>query len=184
MADIFNVKFKIWFEKNGKPLIGEGGAKLLQAIKETGNLKEAIQRLGWSYRYAWGYIKKLEERLNGKVVLPYKGGFKGGGGMKITPLGEKIIKTYSRFNNFIKSALKNTHLWMAYGLKNETVNRINGFIKDIHIGSETAMITIEVPEEHIVSSIITSESVKKLAISKNEEVKVVIKATEIMVDER
>jgi len=182
MVDPFTIKFKLWLEKDGIPLIGSGGAKLLQAIKEEGNLKSAIKKVGVSYRYAWGYLKKLEKRLGGKIVIPHKGGFKGGGGMSITELGEKILRIYTRFNNFISVSLKNPHLWMAYGLKNLTVNRLNGSVKDVKIGSETAKVVIEVPAGNEITSIITSDSIRNLGLQSGQVVDIVIKATEVMVD--
>jgi molybdate transport system regulatory protein len=182
MKEDIKINFKIWIERENKPLIGAGGAKLIQAIKETGSLQSAIKKIGWSYRYAWGYLKKLEGVLKAPVVITYKGGFKGGGGMKLTSLGEEIIRIYNRFNNYVNDALNNPSLWMAYGIKSKKINYFNGKITKIQLGKNTAEVEVEVPKPHSAVSIITSRSIDNLDISPGEEVNVVVKATEVMLD--
>ena len=184
MEEDIEVKFKIWFTKNGENIIGYGGAKLIEAIAETGNLQSAIKKIDWSYRYAWGYLKKLEKRLGEPIVIRHKGGFKGGGGMKLTVFGEKIIRIYNRLNEFVSNALNNPHLWMAYGLKNLTVNYLEGEISEIHFGKETAEVSIEIPKISEIKSIITTNSINNLQLDLGQEVSVVIKATEIMLNKK
>ena len=177
-----SVNYKIWFEKNGIPIIGTGGAKLIEAINETGNLQAAIKKIGWSYRYAWGYLKKLEKRLGTPIVETFKGGFKGGGGMKLSDFGRQIIRIYNRFNNFISDTLNNPQLWMAYGLKTKKSSVLEGEIKEVNFSKDAAHVSIEVPKICDLISIITSVSIENLGISVGDEVSVVIKATEIMLD--
>ncbi|MHA1410936.1 MAG: TOBE domain-containing protein [Candidatus Odinarchaeia archaeon] len=184
MSEKVKVNFKVWFEKDGVPIIGAGGAGLLEAIKETGSLQAAVEKIGWSYRYAWGYLKKLEDRLGTPIVIPHKGGFKGGGGMELTQVGEEILKTYNRFNTFLFDSLNNPSMWMAYGLKNREISKLNGVISDIKIGGEAALISIDIDDPGEIISIITVDSIKNLGLSIGEEVDVVIKATEVMVDRR
>lgn len=87
------VKWRIWFEKDGRHVMGKGGAEILRAIKEYGSLSKAAKALGMSYRFAWKYITKMEKALGDKVVERERGG-KEGGGAKLTELGEKILKMY------------------------------------------------------------------------------------------
>ena len=54
---------KVWFEVNGRFAIGEGGFDLLRAIRLRGSLTEAAKDVGWSYRHAWGYLRRAEQAL-------------------------------------------------------------------------------------------------------------------------
>lgn len=58
------LRTKYWFEIEGKFVIGEGGVELLRAIERTGSLVRAAQSVGWSYRHAWGYIRRAEDALD------------------------------------------------------------------------------------------------------------------------
>ena len=85
---------KIWLETDEGYVFGPGVYNLLKAIKEKGTLKEASQSLDMSYRYAWGLIKKAEEKLEAPLIEATKGGRRGGGSSKITELGEHYIMDF------------------------------------------------------------------------------------------
>ena len=87
---------KIWLETNEGYVFGPGVYNLLKAIKEKGTLKEASQSLGMSYRYAWGLIKKAEEKLEAPLIEATKGGRRGGGSSKITELGEHYLLDFEK----------------------------------------------------------------------------------------
>jgi molybdate transport repressor ModE-like protein len=85
---------KIWLETDDGYVFGPGVYNLLVAIQEKGTLKEASQQLDMSYRYAWGLIKKAEEKLGASLIKAKKGGRQGGGSSRITNLGESYIKEF------------------------------------------------------------------------------------------
>ena len=103
---LFKPASKIWLETDEGYVFGPGVYSLLKAIKETGTLKEASQQLDMSYRYAWGLIRKAEEKLGDKLIDASKGGRQGGGSSTITELGghfiadfEKIQKAWQEFRD-------------------------------------------------------------------------------------
>ena len=55
-------KFKLWFEVEGKPVIGEGRADLLLEIYECGSLSKAAKKLNISYRRAHDLVNSINER--------------------------------------------------------------------------------------------------------------------------
>ena len=71
------VSSKVWLELHGEPLIGKGGAKILETIKQVESISNAAKKTGMSYRYVWNYLSKLERRLGEPVVTTFKGGKKG-----------------------------------------------------------------------------------------------------------
>ncbi|WEU40796.1 MAG: molybdenum-dependent transcriptional regulator [Candidatus Odinarchaeum yellowstonii] len=182
MNDKLKVNFKLWLEKNDEPVIGKGGIKLLEEINKTGSLQSAIKKLGVSYRYAWGYLKKIEEAVGEPLIKSYKGGFKGGGRTELTAKGLEIIRLFNRFETFLVTALQNTTLWEAYGLKTEEINSMRGIVEEVKVGGEVAELTVNVTDGIEVVSIITAESIRALDLKDNDEVKVIIKATEITLD--
>jgi len=62
------IKFKLWLDKDGHTLFGEGREKLLKAIDECHSLFGAAKQLKMSYRAAWGKIKVTEKRTGIKLV--------------------------------------------------------------------------------------------------------------------
>ena len=90
---------KIWLETDDGYVFGPGVYNLLKSIRETGTLKEASQSLDMSYRYAWGLIRKAEDKLGDKLIEASKGGRQGGGSSSITELGEHFIKDFEDIQN-------------------------------------------------------------------------------------
>lgn len=93
------IKFKIWIEKDGEHVIGKGGARILRMIDEEGSISAASKKLGMSYRYVWGYVRRIESVV-GRVVSSYKGGSKGGRSV-LTERGREIVKHYEFYEKII-----------------------------------------------------------------------------------
>ncbi len=95
-----DIKFRLWIEKEEKHVAGKGGVAILKAIDEEGSISGASKKLGMSYRYVWGYVKKMEEAV-GKVVESEKGG-SGGGRTVLTEKGKEIVRLYEFYENLVK----------------------------------------------------------------------------------
>jgi len=93
------VRFRIWLEKEGKPIISEGKYRLLKEIEKTGSIKEAAQKLGLSYKRAHSQIRVMEERLGEELVERRRRK-----GAVLTRTGKEILKEYERvFSAFQKT---------------------------------------------------------------------------------
>ena len=86
--------FKLWLETEEGFVFGPGVEALLRKVIEKGTLKEAASSLGMSYRFAWGLIKKVEEKIGEPLIKAHKGGRSGGGRTEITPLGQQFIEDF------------------------------------------------------------------------------------------
>lgn len=84
--------------------IGPGKMELLAALVETGSLNEAARRLGMSYMRAWTLINTMNDCFTEPVIVAERGG-KGGGGMKVTETGRKVLALYQEIE---ETALKST----------------------------------------------------------------------------
>jgi molybdate transport system regulatory protein len=84
---------KIWLERDGEVLFGQGRLELLRGIREYGSLAETARHLGMSYRAAWGRLKSSEDRLGHKLAekVPAAGR---GQKLILTPLAESLIQDF------------------------------------------------------------------------------------------
>jgi molybdate transport system regulatory protein len=149
------VSCKVWLELRGEPLIGKGGAKILETIKQVESISNAAKTTGMSYRYIWNYLSKLERRLGEPVVTTFKGGNKGGGGAKLTRLGIKLLDEYKQaeFN------MANNVNIQTSGVEVGSENHLKGTILEIAqkdafanikiITKAPAKLTLTVPKESV-----------------------------------
>jgi molybdate transport system regulatory protein len=85
------VRYKVWLEKEGEPIISEGKWRLLVEIDRLGSIKEASESLGLSYKRAFSQIKAMEERLGFKVLER-----KRGSGARLTERGRRLVEEFDR----------------------------------------------------------------------------------------
>ena len=101
------LSFKIWIEAADKPVLGKGGAEILEHIQREESISKAAKNLGMSYRYVWGHLKKTEKAVGEPIVETFKGGKAGGGGARLTKLGESLLMEYRRMESYFDNALAN-----------------------------------------------------------------------------
>ena len=89
-------RVKLWVEKDGLLVFSDYRAELLDRIARTGSISGGAERMGLSYRRAWGKIKEIEHNLGVRLVQSEVGGL-GGGRTKLTPEGEEILARYRAF---------------------------------------------------------------------------------------
>jgi molybdate transport system regulatory protein len=172
---------KVWLEYKGKPLLGKGGAQILEAIKEVESISKAAKKVGMSYRYVWNYLAKIEKTLQEPIVQTYKGGRKGGGGAHLTKLGENLLKDYMRVEGYVGEIIGDEEYWEAVGLKISARNRLKGTVQQVDKGVVTAKVKIKIEKPVVVTALISKEAVEELDIKAGDKVQAVIKATEVMV---
>lgn len=81
---------KRWIEVDGRFAIGEGGSGLLRAIEAEGSLTRGARRVGWSYRHAWGYVKRAETVL-GVPLLATRSGKGNARGTRLTEQAKAVV---------------------------------------------------------------------------------------------
>ncbi len=87
------VKVHVWFERDNGVYFGHGRYELLLLISELGSLKLAAEKMGISYRGAWGKIKKTEEVIGQPLI--YKDNNKEG--YKLTEFGRDFVTEFSSY---------------------------------------------------------------------------------------
>ena len=88
-------RVKLWWEKDGKLVFSDYRAELLKSVRETGSLALAAERMGLSYRRAWGKIREIEDNLGQALVESRRGGASGGR-TRLTPLGDSLLDQFER----------------------------------------------------------------------------------------
>jgi molybdate transport system regulatory protein len=104
-----NARFKLWLNtEDAEGVFGDGKWRLLSAIEKEGSLRAASDKLGISYRKAWGDLKKAEEALGVELVAKQRGG-SCGGGSGLTETGKKWVRRYAKFRSDIEKATKQAY---------------------------------------------------------------------------
>ena len=102
---MYELKLRIWLERDGRFIISEGRAELIRKVKETGSLSEAAKQMGMSYRHAWGILHRISQNAGGEIVRSVRGG-KAGGVSVLTPFGEDILREYDNKAASLRSLME------------------------------------------------------------------------------
>ncbi len=87
-----DLKMKLWVEKEGRVVYGDGRHQLLSAIEKTGSLAGAARALKMSYRAAWGRLKASEKRLGISLVERSSEGRRG---HQLTSQARELMKLFA-----------------------------------------------------------------------------------------
>ena len=101
----------IFLDENGEKFFGEGPARLLHEIEETGSLRAAAISMGMAYTKALKLIKNAEAALGFELILRVTGG-KNGGGSQLTKEGKEWLERYESYCEACK--LANSRLYMEF----------------------------------------------------------------------
>ncbi len=91
------LRSKRWIEVNGQFAIGEGGGELLRAIEAEVSLVGGARQVGWSYRHAWGYVRRAE-RVLGVPRLSTKPGKGRTRGAVLTSDARTVVATFLKMS--------------------------------------------------------------------------------------
>lgn len=114
LIDVLVPKAKVWLELDGELILGRGGALLLRAIEEHGSISQALKAIPEdvlgemetpSYRFAWGYLRKVEDRLGAPIVEKRRGHREGPGGTALTRLGRELLKRYEAYEKKLEQIM-------------------------------------------------------------------------------
>jgi len=160
--------FKVWLETDEGHVFGPGVYSLLRKVEETGTLKEAAQAIGMSYRYAWGLVKKAEEKLGQPLLKAHKGGRAGGGGAELTEVGRQFLEEFSRIEAVVSQLSRDA--WQLGGFG--TSNKVEGVVIDLMMTEESAEITLSLKESTLVRLVIPQKLISEKGITEGDHLKV------------
>jgi molybdate transport system regulatory protein len=98
------LRLHLWLESDQGIYFGIGRVQLLNAIEELGSLRKAADKLGMSYRAAWGKIKATEKAAGVKLLK--RRGHRSEG-YELTPAGKDLRDRFLQWYNLVEeTALK------------------------------------------------------------------------------
>ncbi|MGB6607909.1 MAG: LysR family transcriptional regulator [Atribacterota bacterium] len=95
---ILKLRYKLWLEKDGEKIFGDGPLDILHRVERTGSLRQAAEEINMSYSQAWNLMKDLEKRL-GFNLLKRKVGGERGGGSEITEEARELMMKFEIFRD-------------------------------------------------------------------------------------
>ncbi len=84
---------------------GPGKIELLRKLAEGHSISSAARALGMSYKRAWALIDTLNRGF-GKPVVETSSGGRGGGGARLTDLGEELVARYLALEAKVNAAVQ------------------------------------------------------------------------------
>lgn len=101
----------IFVDEQNEKFFGEGPARLLLGIEETGSLRASALSMGMAYSKALKLLKHAEAVLGFPLTTRSIGG-KDGGGSALTPQGKEWLNRYEAYRNACIAA--NQKLYQEY----------------------------------------------------------------------
>jgi molybdate transport system regulatory protein len=181
---------------NGENVLNETRFTLLEQIAATGSITQAGRAAGISYRTAWLAIDHLNELSDKPLVVRTTGG-KTGGGTRLTPEGESLLRIYKavradhvRYLEHLRLGLEDfdrfLRLTRKLALKTSARNQLFGKVERVSGDKLGAKVILGLhghahSHSHSMSAIrlvaqITQESVENLGLRVGTEAYALIKA--------
>jgi molybdate transport system regulatory protein len=171
---------KVWIECDGEPVLGKGGAEILEKVAMTNSLSRAASSLDMSYRYVWNYVQKMERAVGEPVVETYRGGKSGGGWAKLTETGQNLLSEYRKLDYCLSEFLSDPGREVIR-LKISARNRLKGKVLSVEKDRITGKVKMEIKVPAIITAVITKEAIEELDIKVGDEVEAIVKSTEVMI---
>jgi molybdate transport system regulatory protein len=173
--------YKIWLEDNGRPILGKGGAEILEQIQNDQSISTAAKHLGMSYRYVWNYLQKIGKTIGEPVVETFRGGKSGGGGAGLTKQGRNLLNEYKRLEAYLGKVLDEESVREVKRLKISARNQLKGKVTSVEKNGLMAKVKVEITVPVTVTAMISKEAVEDLGIKVGDQVQAIVKATEVMI---
>lgn len=91
--------------------LGPGKAELMEGIRDAGSIAAAGRRMGMSYQRAHDLVAALNADFREPLVATAMGG-PGGGGARLTPLGEAVLDAYRKAEEAAEEAVRDRLAWL------------------------------------------------------------------------
>jgi molybdate transport system regulatory protein len=95
--------------------LGPGKAELLEGIRDAGSIAAAGRRMGMSYQRAHDLVVALNADFREQLVATAMGGT-GGGGARLTSLGEEVLRAYREAEAAAETAVADRLVWLRSAL--------------------------------------------------------------------
>jgi molybdenum ABC transporter molybdate-binding protein len=97
----WTVGLRLWVERGGQALLGQGRTDLLEGIDRWQSISAAARHLGMSYRRAWLLVQAVNEAAGEALVSTGRGGTRGGGA-SLTPRGRVAVDHFRELQQHLR----------------------------------------------------------------------------------
>lgn len=143
---------KVWLSRDGENILNETRFALFEHLAATGSITQAGQAAGISYRTAWLAVDQLNQLSDKPLVMRTTGG-KSGGGTRLTPEGESLLRVYqavradhARYLESLRLSLEDFERFMRLhrklALKTSARNQLFGKVESLAGDKLTAQVVL------------------------------------------
>ncbi|WP_319381045.1 TOBE domain-containing protein [Thiomicrorhabdus sp.] len=172
---------------------GQRRLELLYKVGRLGSLNAAAKACQMSYKGAWQAIDAMNLAAGEDLVRAQKGGA-GGGGMVLTPAGEKLVAAYQLFSEQMQHWVRQLEelspdMWgqleimRKVSMKTSARNLFNGVVTEIKKGEVNCEVILSVGKGSEVVAQITPESLERLELEVGSDAFALIKASWVILSE-
>jgi molybdate transport system regulatory protein len=101
----FQIKGRLWLEKNGETFLSWGRVVLLERIRDLGSIAAAARSMDMAYSHAWSLVAEMN-RLAGQDLVARTFGGRHGGRAWLTPAGEAAVAQFWRLADTFREWLQ------------------------------------------------------------------------------
>ena len=102
LGEGLEIRAKSWITAGGETFLAYGRILLLEKIHDFGSISAAARSIGMSYRRAWWHIEAMN-RLSKRPLVETAVGGRGGGGARLTSVGEAAVRVYRLLDSGTKA---------------------------------------------------------------------------------
>ena len=180
----------VWMTVGGENLGGPARVALLAKIAECGSITQAAKSIRMSYKAAWDSIDMMNN-LAGEPLVERLTGGKGGGGTRLTPRGEQLVRNFQlveqEHRRFVQQLGQRSagladdyFLIRRVSMRTSARNQFFGKVSSVKAGAVNDEIELEVTGNHKIVAVITHASTEELGLRVGAEAFALIKASSII----
>ncbi|CAM3184117.1 TOBE domain-containing protein [Pseudomonas plecoglossicida] len=154
---------------------------LLQHIADQGSITRAAKAAGISYKAAWDAIDELNNLASQPLVERSTGG-RGGGGARLSPEGERVLRLYQRLQNLqaqlLEAAEESSDLDLLgrLMLRTSARNQLQGQVSGLRREGRHDRVSLALGSGLEVHALITPDSTERLDLTLGTMVVALLKA--------
>ncbi|QIL20307.1 TOBE domain-containing protein [Thermomonas sp. HDW16] len=169
-------------------------ARLLQAIHGHGSISAAARAVGMSYKGAWDAVAALNKLVGEPLVTTETGG-SGGGGARLTPMGQRVLAFHGALTALQQRLLANSadagdgdleHMLRRLDnlmLKTSARNQYEGTVQSIQRGAVNSEVILALDGGERLVAIVTNGSVDELGLAEGSSAIALVKASFVLLAE-
>jgi molybdate transport system regulatory protein len=190
MEQGFALQGTVWMTVGGENFGGPGRVDLLAKIAETGSISQAAKAIRMSYKAAWDAIDAMNN-LAGEALVERLTGGKGGGGTRLTPRGEQLVRNFRVLEQVHRDFVEQLNLQAAgiaddlnlisrLNMKTSARNQFFGTVSRVKAGAVNDEIELDIAGGQRLVAIVTCESTESLGLKPGRQAFALIKSSSVI----